>query len=118
MEEQVDDQHKYKTKHAALIASVIGNTDEVHALDDLRHQLKTSKITSALKIKHNKLLTKLQADAQREKSSILDQIKAFEMLYFNEHQCLPNTRTCPERSSLLKKYKRTTRLLAAWSIDL
>ena len=104
-------------QHAALIASVIRNTDEVHALDDQCHQLKTSKITSALKIKHQ-LLTKLQADVQREKSSILDQIKAIEMLYFNEHQCLPNTRTCPERSSLLKKYKRTTRLLAAWSIDL
>ena len=90
-EEQIDQQHGYKTKHAAQIALVVGNTSEVTALDDLRHQLKSSKITSTLKLKHDTLLTKLQAQVQREKSTILSQIKSIEMSYFKERQCLPNT---------------------------
>lgn len=66
--DDVDDNLLFKTKHAASVSKVLGNTAKVIEFDQVRYHLKSMKKPSrALRQSHNKLLAELQSLIQSQK---------------------------------------------------
>ncbi len=110
---------RLQSSNAKHIASVIGVTDIVIRLDELRAQLKKQQNPPRhAREEHKTLLSQVGQQILHARTSMLMQIKAFEHDFFTKHDRLPIPSETSEYKILTKKYHNAVNLLRKLKIDL
>ena len=113
---------QYVSKHAVLIAKLIGSSADLEVFDRLHVQLKAAsqkpERNMQLHDQYKDVLAALQVKVLREKSNILKEIEQFEKEYYSEHQELPSKDNNQTYYNLCRKLSRAKALLRSWKISL
>ena len=101
--------HMLQTKHAN-IAKVLGSSEELK-FNTVRDRLKSKPTPSKDdKLKHKRLLYKLQLLVQRKCSILITQLSSLEKEYFLQHCQLPKPNDSPEYDGITTQVKHINKI--------
>ena len=110
------------SKHAVLIAKLIGSSTDLEVFDRLHVQLKSGsqkcERNRQLHDQYKDVLAVLQVKVLREKSNILKEIERYEKDYYLEHEELPSKADNQIYYDLCRKLNSAKALLRSWKISL
>ena len=113
---------QYISKHAVLIAKLIGHSTELEPFDRLHAQLKSeshkAENNKQLHDQYKDVLAGLQVKVLREKSNTAEEIERFEKDYYSQHQQLPSKADNQIKYHLCRKFNSAKALLQSWKLSL
>ena len=109
--------HQLNSKHARLMANILGYSSDLYRLDQLHVQLKSGSGNKSIKEEYLDLLAVFQSKVLKAKLGVTNEIKGFEKDYYKQHTELP-THDNQVYSILVRKPKHCKALLRSWNITL
>ena len=112
----------YASKHAVLIAKLIGSSTDLEVFDRLHVQLKSEsqkrERNMQLRDQYKDVLAVLQVNVRREKSNILKETERYEKDCYLEHEELPSKADNQIYHDFCRKLNSAKATLRSWKISL